>query len=141
MHQTLEKFGAPKTQLMEFRHWTILLRPAQATLGSMVLCSKSDAMALSALTVEAFTELKECITSIEKALAATFEPDKLNYLMLMMVDPHVHFHVLPRYSQPQVFEGVIYEDPGWPGPPNLGHKADLPEAGFEKLKQQLASAF
>ena len=24
--------------------------------------------------------------------------ERINYLMLMMVDPHVHFHVIPRYS-------------------------------------------
>ena len=33
-----------------------------------------------------------------------------NYLMLMMVDPHVHFHVIPRYAAPQRFEDVDFPD-------------------------------
>ena len=42
---------------------------------------------------------------LDTALAKTFAPDKLNYLMLMMVDPDVHFHVLPRYAAARAFAG------------------------------------
>jgi diadenosine tetraphosphate (Ap4A) HIT family hydrolase len=38
---------------------------------------------------------------------------------LMMVDPHVHFHVLPRYAEARTFEGIEYPDKGWPGLPDL----------------------
>ena len=42
-----------------------------------------------------------------------------NYLMLMMVDPHVHFHVIPRYAKPRRFADIDFPDSGWPGQPNL----------------------
>ena len=48
--------------------------------------------------------------------------------MLMMVDPHVHFHVLPRYAQTRVFDGVQFPDTGWPGPPDLKSATDLGRA-------------
>jgi len=35
---------------------------------------------------------------IESALGSFVQYQKLNYLMLMMVDPQVHFHVIPRYE-------------------------------------------
>jgi len=37
--------------------------------------------------------------------------------MLMMVDPDVHFHVLPRYENPREFGGRTHNDRFWPKPP------------------------
>ena len=39
--------------------------------------------------------------------------------MLMMVDPHVHFHVIPRYDGSRSFGGMSFPDRAWPGPPDL----------------------
>jgi diadenosine tetraphosphate (Ap4A) HIT family hydrolase len=46
--------------------------------------------------------------------------ERINYLMLMMVDPHVHYHVIPRYSTSRTFNGVEFVDAGWPALPQLG---------------------
>ena len=56
MNPTIEKFGYPATLLHELEHWLILVRPAQVTLGSLVLAAKSDATAYSELPPEAFAE-------------------------------------------------------------------------------------
>ena len=56
----------------------------------------------------------------DRCFARTFKPDKFNYLMLMMVDPNVHFHVLPRYSSSRKCAGVAFEDRAWPKAPSLG---------------------
>src|SRR6187402_2869398 len=98
MNATIEKFGYPATLIRDYRHWVVLLRPAQPTLGSLVLAAKSDATAFGALPAEAHAELATITAEIETALAAAIGYQKLNYLMLMMVDPHVHFHVIPRYE-------------------------------------------
>ncbi len=45
MNPTIEKFGYPATLLREFEHWLVLLRPAQVTLGLLVLAANSDATA------------------------------------------------------------------------------------------------
>ena len=55
MNPTIEKFGYPATLVREFKHWLVLLRPAQVTLGSLVLAAKNDAKAYAALPREAFT--------------------------------------------------------------------------------------
>ena len=44
--------------------------------------------------------------------------------MLMMVDPDVHFHVLPRYAQSRSFAGLEFRDHGWPGPPGFARFND-----------------
>ena len=120
MNATMEKFGWPATLIAQFDHWVVLLRPAQPTLGSLVLAAKSDATAFGDLPGEAHAELKIVTGAIEAALRAAVGYQKLNYLMLMMVDPHVHFHVLPRYEGERSGGGMTVRDAGWPGQPDLG---------------------
>jgi diadenosine tetraphosphate (Ap4A) HIT family hydrolase len=57
----------------------------------------------------------------------------------MMNDPDVHFHVLPRYAETPVFDGVSYADPGWPGPPDLGHVNATDDATNARLVATLTS--
>jgi diadenosine tetraphosphate (Ap4A) HIT family hydrolase len=125
---TMQAFGHPETVLAEYRHWVVLLRPQQATLGALVLVARGTATRFSDLDPAAFAEMHAAIEDIEKTLSAQFAYEKINYLMLMMVDPNVHFHVLPRYAETQVFEGAAFMDPGWPRAPDLGHAARIDDA-------------
>jgi len=119
MNVTLQKFGDPETRLRMFEQWVVLLRPQQVTLGSLVIVCKEDASAFSELSSNAFLELREVTQYVEGVLASVFAYEKINYLMLMMVDPDVHFHVIPRYSGPKLFAEHEFLDHGWPGPPNF----------------------
>jgi diadenosine tetraphosphate (Ap4A) HIT family hydrolase len=141
MNPTIEKFGYPATLIREFDHWLVLLRPAQVTLGSLVLAAKSDATSYSALPRAAFTEQADAIAAIEKALAAFTSYERINYLMLMMVDPNVHFHVIPRYSKPRSWGGTEFPDVGWPGPPQLATAVQLGDDEIAHLTRELAAQF
>ncbi len=133
MNATLKKFGYPENLVRDYRHWCVLLRGAQATLGALVLCAKGEALAFSELSPEAFGELPAIIRDIEQGLKAFRPYDRINYLMLMMVDPHVHFHVLPRYQAAQEFEGRRFADAGWPGPPDLKTATEIPNEVRRRL--------
>lgn len=141
MNPTIEKFGYPATLLRELDHWVILLRPSQVTLGSLVLAAKSDATAFAALPREAFAEQADAIELIERALAGFTRYERINYLMLMMVDPHVHFHVIPRYSEPRSWQGVEFSDAGWPGPPLIGGAIQLSKPQISDLAQEISTKF
>jgi diadenosine tetraphosphate (Ap4A) HIT family hydrolase len=119
-NQTAVKFGHPDTLVADYGHWCALLRPGQVTLGSLVLVCKDEASRFSDISPDAFGELARATRDIETGLPAFRAYDKINYLMLMMVDPDVHFHVIPRYGSAQTFEAVEFPDAGWPGPPQLG---------------------
>ncbi len=138
MNATMKKFGAPETIVRDYRHWAVLLRPAQVTLGSLVLVSKQQATRFSMLDRDAFAEMQFAIADIEQVLSATFDYDKINYLMLMMVDPDVHFHVIPRYQATKEFAGAVFNDSGWPGPPELSQPntvtADVSRQLLETLR-------
>lgn len=141
MNATLLKFGYPGTLLHESAFWCVLMRPQQVTCGALVLAAKSEAPALSQLPAAAFAELADVIHHIERALKHFRAYDKINYLALMMVDPHVHFHVLPRYAGPQAFEGTEFNDPGWPGVPDLKQATALTGEQRNRLHAALLDAF
>jgi diadenosine tetraphosphate (Ap4A) HIT family hydrolase len=137
MNATILRFGHPDTLVAEYGHWVVLLRPDQPTLGSVVLAAKGNAEAFSALPAEAFAELPTVVADVEAALKAAVDYEKINYLMLMMVDPHVHWHVLPRYEGERSAEGVTVPDKGWPKLPALGEAVKLEPAQVAALREWL----
>ena len=141
MNETIAKFGHPATLIAEFDHWVVLLRPAQPTLGALVLAAKSDATAFGDLPAEAHAELKIATVAIEAALTQAVGFAKINYLMLMMVDPHVHFHVLPRYEGERSGAGLTVADAGWPAQPDLGAAVKLDDAQVAALTDWLKPYF
>ncbi|MFW2830830.1 HIT family protein [Sphingomonas sp. ID0503] len=128
MNATIHKFGWPGTLIAEYTHWMVLLRPQAVTLGSLVIAAKSPATAFGALPVHAFTEQAQVIADVETALGRSVGPEKMNYLMLMMVDPHVHFHAFPRYDGVRTHGELEIADAGWPKTPDLGSAVMLSEA-------------
>ncbi|UJP02783.1 MAG: HIT family protein [Nitrosomonas sp.] len=141
LNATMRKFGAPQTIIRPFQYWSVLLRPAQATLGALVLAAHEPAEAFSQLSPASFTELHTITGQIESALAKAFQYDKINYLMLMMVDPDVHFHVIPRYAQPKPFAGMEFIDAGWPAMPNLGQVNTTDAAINQHIMNHLQSCW
>lgn len=141
MNSTMEKFGYPATLVRDLNHWCVLLRVQQATLGALVLVCKEDVEAFSDISPEAFAELGEATRQIETSLKAFRPFDKINYLMLMMVDPNVHFHVIPRYAETQEFEGVEFPDSGWPAVPVLSDAVSAEGPLQAKLMAALKSAW
>ena len=133
MNETILRFGYPSTLIRDYAHWVVLLRPAQPTLGSLILAAKGEAKSFAELPAAAFAELQRAVADIEAALAAAVRFEKINYLMLMMVDPHVHFHVVPRYEGERSARGVTVPDPGWPKVPALGEAVTLGTEQVEAL--------
>ncbi|WP_419321237.1 HIT family protein [Caulobacter sp. ErkDOM-E] len=136
---TAVNFGYPDTRVAETDHWLVLVRPKQPTLGALVLVCKEAAEAFSQLSPAAFADLKVAIDGIERLLGRFVAYEKINYLMLMMVDRDVHFHVIPRYEGVRVHEGRTFTDAGWPAAPALGATVDLDPPSAAALATLLAS--
>jgi len=140
-NQTALRFGYPATLVREYEHWLVLLREPQPTLGSLILCAKSEATEFSALAMQAHAEMGMVVREIEHALKAAFAYDKINYLMLMMADPNVHFHVIPRYSETPSACGLTIPDPGWPALPQLGEAQEITSAQRDDLLAYISGYF
>ena len=140
-HETLLKFDYPDTLLREYTHWAVLLRPKQVTVGSLVLVCSDEVTSMAEVSAEAFAELHTVTADLEGVLTQTFAFDKINYLLLMMVDKHVHFHVIPRYATPRTACGVEFSDRAWPKPPDVTQALELTEQQFAELLQLLRTAW
>lgn len=140
-NETIIKFGYPGTLLKEYAHWVVLLRPKQVTLGSLILALKGETQSMAEVKAEQFAELAKVTSELEKILQRSFAFDKINYLMLMMVDKHVHFHVIPRYEKDRQACGLIFHDKAWPKPPVLSQVNAVDDVKFHELKAMLKSSW
>jgi len=138
---TLVKFGLPANLIADYKHWVVLLRPAQVTLGSLVLGAKGDWTSFSQIPPQAFAELAHVTHCLETGLRNFTAYDKINYLMLMMVDPHVHFHVIPRYSKTRLWNDIEFEDAGWPAVPRLDCAIKLDAEQVSVLVTEISAIF
>lgn len=137
---TLEAFLKPDNFIFATDHWVVVLRPKQVTLGCLILITKHPVESIAELSADAVADLHTAWTKIGALYDATLQPDKLNYLALMMVDPNPHFHVLPRYGSSRAFDGNFYEDKSWPKPPDLANDIALDAAQTQKLVELLRGA-
>jgi diadenosine tetraphosphate (Ap4A) HIT family hydrolase len=138
---TARKFGYPRTLVAETEAWLVLVRPQQPTYGALVLVCKEEAEAFSDLGPAAFADLQVAVGGIERLLKSEVDYGRINYLMLMMVDRDVHFHVLPRYDGERSHAGQTFADAGWPGPPNLGAHVALDDHAAAALASKFAAAW
>lgn len=117
------KFRVADLTVLKLDHWTWSMRPAHCTLGSGILSLNRFCTSLAGITPAEGSELATAAKEIERRLRSAFQIDKLNYLMLMMVDAHLHFHVIPRYATPRQFAEISWVDAGWPTLPALNEGA------------------
>ena len=59
----------------------------------------------------------------------------------MMVDPHVHFHVLPRYESPRELAGVAFVDAAWPKPPDVTASLELADGVLAAIGERLRASW
>lgn len=123
MTDTLAAFGDKfrVEELLLFRNagWSLSLRPGACTLGACVLSANRFHESLGEIDRNEAADMAEAVAWFEERARAAFRADKFNYLALMMVDRHLHFHALPRYASDRSFAGVTWRDGGWPKTPEL----------------------
>lgn len=138
INATMVKFGHPHSVVVETPFWTVQVRPQQPTLGSLVLICREPVQAFGAVSPVAMAALQPVVAQTERVLREFCAYAKINYLMLMMVDPDVHFHVIPRYEGSRAYEDVSFTDIGWPGPPALTGAVALTEAQVATMAARLS---
>ena len=131
-----EKFQLSTLTVSTSAFWTWSVRPVQCTLGASVLSLNRPCEAWGQVTAGENAELASVVAGIERRLSAAYSYDKINYLMLMMVDPQVHFHVIPRYESSRERYGLTWKDGAWPKPPDLASSVN-DAAVLEQIRRDL----
>lgn len=125
--------------LVADQHWVLSVRPAQLTLGAMVVSAAGGEQRFAQLGSEQGRGLTEILGGAERLALEVYGAVRINVVALMMKDPVVHFHVLPRYDRAVERHGVTWGDGDWPGPPTFG-PAPTDEAVLLAIRDELRAA-
>lgn len=109
-----EKFRVAELLVLDVGVWSWSVRPSQPTLGAGIISLNRYALKLSEVSAEEMADLAGLVRKLEGAVQTCFDHRIMNYLMLMMVDHQVHYHVIPRYEGERHFQGLRWVDNGWP---------------------------
>ena len=138
LQHTLTKFNYPASLIWEYKNWYLLVRPMQVTLGCMVLINKNQNITtFGMISKDETIEMIDIISDLEKGLHDYLQYDKINYLMLMMSDPEVHFHIIPRYQNPRLFSDITFTDQSFPTAPDLSKFTTLTQTQLTQLATEL----
>ena len=133
------KFKTEALFLVQVGTWNVAVRPGQLTLGSMVVSVRSGAFQFGDLSATEHSDMGAAFALAERLAITEFGATRINLLCLMMQDPIVHFHVLPRYSSSQDRYGKTWVDQDWPGPPVVG-TCDTPDDVLQQIRTDLLMA-
>jgi diadenosine tetraphosphate (Ap4A) HIT family hydrolase len=135
-----EKFQVDKLLLKTGAYWNLSLRPAQITLCSMVLSSKLPRLSFQGLDQGSSTEMLSMMALAEKVAIENLGAKRINILCLMMQDPIVHFHIIPRYETSVDFIQMEWRDEDWPLPPTMSRNT-CDAASVLKLQSEVQAYF
>ena len=109
-----------KDLIFETKHWRITLTSDQTYLGRSYMDLKGERGSLSELTQEEIIDFFEFVKKFESTLKRAFGAVMFNWTCLMNdaykekpYNPHVHFHVRPRYDKEVEFAGETFADPNF----------------------------
>ncbi|BDZ66667.1 HIT family protein [Methanobacterium ferruginis] len=125
--------------IWETAHWNIYLAPSQRYLGTGVVALKRHCQDLSQVKDEEWIDFASVVRKLEKSLDESFHPTLYNWSCFKNAvfrnktpNPEIHWHFIPRYSDPVDFEGIHFQDPDFGHIP-LPIKKEVPEEIMEKL--------
>ena len=128
-----------KSVLKEYNHWVIEVSYRQHTLGSFIIfCKREGIEKISELNQDEFIELGKVMKEIENALSDidVFRPDRFNYLQMGNKLHGLHFHGIPRYSEPRMFNDQKWVDKSYGNVP-IWSKNDVDHDIVEKIKETI----
>ena len=95
----------------ELKSCYVILGDQQFYRGYCVLLAKLHATELYLMPADGARLLSDEMRLVAEAIAAVVKPWKMNYECLGNSEPHVHWHLFPRYETDQMRGGPIWLRP------------------------------
>lgn len=113
-----EFMKSPANQFLETEHWSVGVGNDHPYLGRSFCTLKRHKGSLGELSAEEWQELQEVISQLESVYKKAFGADVINIECNMNhafktepFNPHIHWHVYPRYKKAPVIAGITFDDP------------------------------
>ena len=97
-------------RIIELPHSYVTLNRDQFFPGYTLLFTKAHATELFHLDREVRSALMEEVSRVAETLHAVFAPAKMNYELLGNMVPHIHWHIVPRFSSETLWPRPIWAD-------------------------------
>ena len=98
-------------QIIELPHSCVTLNRDQFFPGYVLLFTKEHVTELFHLDRDVRTSLMEEISSVAQVLYTIFTPAKINYELLGNMVPHIHWHIVPRFTSEPLWPRPIWAEP------------------------------
>lgn len=98
-------------RIAEMTHSYVILNRDQFFPGYTLLFTKNHVTELFHLDKTIRGELTEEISHVAEALFNVFQPSKINYELLGNMVPHMHWHLVPRFSSEALWPRPIWSEP------------------------------
>lgn len=98
-------------RIIELPHSYVVLNRDQYFPGYTLLFTKDHVTELFHLDRTVRTALMEEISLVAGALFVTYAPAKINYELLGNMVPHIHWHLVPRFSSEPLWPRPIWAEP------------------------------
>jgi diadenosine tetraphosphate (Ap4A) HIT family hydrolase len=105
------KSGSFRDFIAELKSCYVILGDQQLYRGYCVLFAKLHATELYLMPADTARLLFDEMRLVAEAIAAVVKPWKMNYECLGNSEPHVHWHLLPRYETDEMRRGPIWLRP------------------------------
>ncbi len=98
-------------RIIELPHSYVTLNRDQYFPGYTLLFTKHHVTELFHLDRNVRSDLMEEVSAVAEALYATYAPAKINYELLGNMVPHIHWHIVPRFSSEPLWPRPIWAEP------------------------------
>ena len=107
----------PKNQILVTNNWNVGVGNNHAYLGRAYVTLRTHKGSLSELSSVEWQEFQLIVQKLGNAYKKAFGAEPLNWGCFMNhafrsdpANPHVHWHIFPRYKIAPVIAGIAYED-------------------------------
>ena len=104
----------PDLRIAELEHCFALLNRDQYFPGYTFVFTKNHVTELFHLDRDVRASVMDEVTSVAAALYNLFEPAKMNYELLGNMVPHMHWHLVPRFTGDPLWPRPIWSEPHEP---------------------------
>jgi len=101
----------PDLRIAELTHTYVLLNRDQFFPGYCLVFTREHVTELFHLPKEIRQGVMEEVNLVANTLYNAFQPDKINYELLGNMVPHMHWHLVPRFSADPLWPRPIWAEP------------------------------
>lgn len=97
-------------RIAELQHSYVILNRDQYFPGYTLLFTKHHVTELFHLNRDLRGALMEEVSLVAQALHTVYSPAKINYELLGNMVPHIHWHIVPRFSSERLWPQPIWAE-------------------------------